>query len=221
MNIHCVTSWFFFHSLHPLPPPLKQFLFLSFPSPLWLQVKETTANHCWIQHFPSSPLEWIAVCSRILEKYANFISRRMAYSSCFCWNESAVRKPECMSVVPFALPMSLPLSFRYRGLHYMRIHLGPSCMCSEFQVTSMTIYQRKPRSPISFFFFNLWLSHQVLAPRCIHLLAQEKKEAFISCLSSSRWLCFEKNSENMLISLRNGPVMAPSINRAQASTAMY
>lgn len=72
-----------------------------------------------------------------------------------------------------------------------------------------------------FFFFNLWLSHQVSAPRCIHLLAEEKKEAFISCLSSSRWLCFEKNSENMLISLRNGPVTAPSINRARTSTGMY
>lgn len=137
VNVHCVGSWFVFCFLHLLPPPRKQFLFLAFPNPLGLEVKETTANPCRIQHFPSSPLQWIAFCSRILEKYANFISRRMAYSSCFYWNESAVRKQGFTSVVPTFLRRQSPSVFAQPC--YMRIHLGPSCAFSEFQVTCMTI----------------------------------------------------------------------------------
>lgn len=45
----------------------------------------------------------------VLEKYANFISRGTAYSSCFYWNESAVRKQECMCVVPTFLCPSVSL----------------------------------------------------------------------------------------------------------------
>lgn len=101
-------------------------------NPLWLDVKKPTANHCQMQHFQSSPLEWTTFHS--VEKQGfqkrpiDFISRKMAYSLCFPWNESAVRKQEYVSMVliPFCPSQE-------------RIHLGSSCIFSGFQVTCMIL----------------------------------------------------------------------------------
>lgn len=184
------------------PLPFSNF-FLSFPDRLWLEVKETTANYCWIQHLPSSPLQWIAFCSRILEKYANFISRRMAYSSCFYWNESAGKKQECMSVVPtflcpsvsLCLPGTAPLHEDSPGslLHFFRIlsHLYDH------------LTKETKKSPYHLFLIYDFLIRSQPQGPYICWFKNERKLLF-QCVSSSQWPCSENNSESMLISLRNG-----------------
>lgn len=126
-------------------PSYTVFLLLPSSNPLYLEVKKPTANHCQMKHFQSSPLEWTAFCS--VEKQGfqkrpiDFISRKMAYSCCFPWNESAVRKQEYVSVV-FA--PSCPSQ--------ERIHQGSSCTFSGFQVTCMILTITKEAKKFSCLF---------------------------------------------------------------------
>ena len=113
-------------------------------NPLYLEVKKPTANHCQMKHFQSSPLEWTAFCS--VEKQGfqkrpiDFISR-MAYSCCFPWNESAMRKQEYVSVV---LAPACPSQ--------EWIHRGFSCTFSRFQVTCMILTITKEAKKFSCLF---------------------------------------------------------------------
>lgn len=185
------------------------------PQPL---VSGSQGNNCQsplnsaFPNFPSSPLEWIAFCSRILEKYVNFISRRMAYSSCFYWDESAVKKQECTSVVPIFLCASVPSS-RYSPITWGFTWV-PVVLFQNFKSLVWPSSKGKPKVPISF--FNLWLliRFQTQGSYICWLMSERK---LLLCVNSNQWPCFENNPETILISWRNGPVMAPTINRAWGS----
>jgi hypothetical protein len=79
--------------------------------------------------------------ARVPEKTYRLHFQEDAYSLCFPWNESAVRKQEYVSVVltPFCPSQD-------------RIHLGSSCTFSGFQVTCMILTITKEAKKFSCLF---------------------------------------------------------------------
>lgn len=150
----------------------------------------------------------------VLEKYANFISRGTAYSSCFYWNESAVRKQECMFVVPTFLCPSVSLCLCWYSPIAWRLTWVLPTLFQNFKSLVWPPNEGNQEVPLCSLICD---SRQVSAPKPIYLWAQEWKEIFISCVSRNQWPCFENTSGTMLISLRNGPAMAPTLDRARGS----
>lgn len=114
-----ITIFFCIH----FPLPINNFLFS--PSHPWSLVAWSQGANCQSLSNSTFPKFTFAIDSllfcreaRILEKYANFISRKMAYSLCSPWNESAVRRQEYISVIPLLLCSPQP---------YQWVHLGPFC----------------------------------------------------------------------------------------------